>query len=256
MIDEIRRVPVVSLARNVLADVVQQRRVLEHLAVVVVELVQRARLVEQAQRETRDVLRVLEVGAAPARETGDRGPPQRRAGRPTSRRDRGMRTASSTMPSRSAQSLVTISVDVEQRRRSSRAASTPAGSSSARLLLDAREPAPLRRRASARSGAAARGAVRASMRRPFALAGIVAVLAGGGQAGEIVDRAARARPPSAARGREPRRRSGPGRRGCGPRARSRSALDGGSRLHELGGEAADAERHARRPAQARRRRRS
>ena len=44
---------VVALVRDVLADVVQQRRVLEHLAVVVVEPVQLAQLVEELEREHR-----------------------------------------------------------------------------------------------------------------------------------------------------------------------------------------------------------
>ena len=77
VLDEVRRVPVVALARDVLADVVQQRRELEHLAVVGAEPVQRLRLVEQAQREPRDVRGVLVVGVAPAREAGDRGAAQR-----------------------------------------------------------------------------------------------------------------------------------------------------------------------------------
>ena len=113
VLDEVRGVPVVALARHVLADVVQQRRELEHLAVVVAETVQRARLVEQAQREARDVLRVRRRRSR----TGARGRRPRRgaarAGRRTSRRDRGCCTASSTMPSRSAQSLVDHLVELE-----------------------------------------------------------------------------------------------------------------------------------------------
>ena len=48
VLDEVGGVAVVALARHVLADVVQQRRELEHLAVAVAELVQLDGLVEQA----------------------------------------------------------------------------------------------------------------------------------------------------------------------------------------------------------------
>ena len=56
MLDEVGGVPVVAHARDVLADVVQQRGVLEDLAVVRVEPVQRARLVEEAECEPCDLL--------------------------------------------------------------------------------------------------------------------------------------------------------------------------------------------------------
>ena len=88
VLDEIRRVAVVALARHVLADVVQHRRELEHLAVGGPEPVQRLRLVEQPQREARDVRGVRLVRVATAREVRDRGPAQCAADRPTSRRDR------------------------------------------------------------------------------------------------------------------------------------------------------------------------
>ena len=53
--DEVRRVAVVAVVRDVLADVVQQRGVLEELAVVVVEAVELAGLVEELEAELRDV---------------------------------------------------------------------------------------------------------------------------------------------------------------------------------------------------------
>ena len=77
---------VVALARHVLADVVQERGVLEHLAVGVAELVQVERLVEQAEREP---CHVRGVRRRRSRSGGRGRRPQRGAapaGRPTSRR--------------------------------------------------------------------------------------------------------------------------------------------------------------------------
>ena len=88
VLDEVRRVPVVALGRNVLADVVDHRRELEHLPIVRTELVQRLRLVEEPQCEPGDVRGVVFVGIAPAREVRRPRRAATRADRPTSRRDR------------------------------------------------------------------------------------------------------------------------------------------------------------------------
>ena len=69
MRDEVGRVPVVAVVRDVLADVVEERGVLEQLAIVVVEPVQLAGLVEQLEAELRDVARVR---LGPREATGER----------------------------------------------------------------------------------------------------------------------------------------------------------------------------------------
>ena len=107
VLDEIRGVAMVTLARDVLADVVEEHRVLEHLAVVGAEAVQLLGLVEQLEREPRDVSRVLESDphrrASPATAA-------RRNARGSSDQSSGSwwPTASRMMPSRSAHSLIVI----------------------------------------------------------------------------------------------------------------------------------------------------
>ena len=78
VLHQVVRVLVVSLVADQHADVVQNRRVLEPLALAIGEAVNRARLVEQADGETRDVLRVIgpvlaavgELEHAPAADVG------------------------------------------------------------------------------------------------------------------------------------------------------------------------------------------
>ena len=99
---------VVPAAGDVLADVVEQRRELEQLAVGGVEAVQLAAV---ASNRSSDEL-ARPGGRAASAQLHRRARPEHRArrgsraGRRTSRRDRGGRTASSTMPSRSAHSLI------------------------------------------------------------------------------------------------------------------------------------------------------
>ncbi len=61
----------VALVADVHADVVQQRAVLEPLAFAVAQPVDAARLVEDGQRQSRDLLRVLRPVAAPLAELDD-----------------------------------------------------------------------------------------------------------------------------------------------------------------------------------------
>ena len=68
---------VVPLVGDVLADVVEEARVLEELAIVVGEAVELAQLVEQLEREHRDVTRVRLGPRAAAGERLDGGPPDR-----------------------------------------------------------------------------------------------------------------------------------------------------------------------------------
>ena len=157
-------------------------------------------------------------------------------------------TASSTIPSRSAQSLVTIS-SMPKTSKIVASRVTPAGSSSARFSSmpgsRRRSAADMRtmRRCSARSWSRFDPqAVRAG--------GDLAVVVRGGQPGEVVDRAARAdRHPrlAAANLVDDRRELVADPRS---RARSRSPRDGGSDCTSSRGEPADAEGHARGPAQA------
>ena len=127
------------------------------------------------------------------------------------------RTASSTMPSRSAQSLVTIS-SMSNTSKIVASSVTPAGSSSARLSSMPGQPAPLGGRHL--HDAALQRVERVGLDpQPVRARRDVAVVAGRGEPREVVDRAARARPPSSARGRAPRRRSVRARRGRVPRAR-------------------------------------
>ena len=77
MLHEVRGVAVMALAGDVLPDVVQQRREVEHLPIAGAEPVQRLRLVEELQREPRHLLGVRKVGVAPARKTRDRSSTQR-----------------------------------------------------------------------------------------------------------------------------------------------------------------------------------
>ena len=89
VLDEVGGVAVVALAGHVLADVVQQRRELEHLAVAVAEPVQLGGLVEQPQREAR---RRAWCGRRRSCSAGPGSRPTRgaaRAGRRTSRSGRG-----------------------------------------------------------------------------------------------------------------------------------------------------------------------
>ena len=89
---------------HVLADVVEQRRVLEQLAVVG-RRGRAARVWSKSASASRATWRCGPRGVAPPGQPGDRRPRGSRAGRRTSRRGRGGRIASSTMPSRSAHSL-------------------------------------------------------------------------------------------------------------------------------------------------------
>ena len=59
VLDQVVRVLVVPLVADVDADVVQERRVLQPLALAIGQAVHAARLIEQRQREPRDLLRVL-----------------------------------------------------------------------------------------------------------------------------------------------------------------------------------------------------
>ena len=108
MRDEVRGVAVVVLVRDVLADVVQQRRVLEELAVVVAQVVQLAGLVEQLEAQLRDV---AGVRFGPREAAGSAWIDARRIARGSSVRSTGSwrPIASSTMPSRSAHSLIVSS---------------------------------------------------------------------------------------------------------------------------------------------------
>jgi len=56
VLDQVVRVLVVPLVADVHADVVQDRRVLEPLALAIGEAMDRARLIEERHRQTRDVL--------------------------------------------------------------------------------------------------------------------------------------------------------------------------------------------------------
>ena len=90
--DEVRGVTVVTVVRDVLADVVQQRGVLEQLPVVVVEAVELAGLVEQLEAQLGDL---AGVGLGPRRTGAPAPAPTRggsRAGRRTSRPGRGGRS--------------------------------------------------------------------------------------------------------------------------------------------------------------------
>ena len=72
--DQVVRVLVMVLVRDVPADVVQQRRVFEPLACAVSRLVDAARLVEQREGQAGHVLGVLAVPAAPLAEFDDAAP--------------------------------------------------------------------------------------------------------------------------------------------------------------------------------------
>jgi hypothetical protein len=72
--DEVVRVLVVILVRDVPADVVQQPRVFEPLAGAIALLVNAARLIEQRQRQARDVLGMVAIPAAPLAEFDDTAP--------------------------------------------------------------------------------------------------------------------------------------------------------------------------------------
>ena len=65
VLDQVVRVLVVPLVADVDADVVQERRVLEPLALAIGQAVHAARLIEERQRQPRDLLRVLGPVAAP-----------------------------------------------------------------------------------------------------------------------------------------------------------------------------------------------
>ena len=75
VLDQVIRVLVVPRVADVHADVVQQRRVLEPLPLAVRQRVDAARLIEQRQREPRDVLRVLRLVAAPLGQFDGAAPP-------------------------------------------------------------------------------------------------------------------------------------------------------------------------------------
>ena len=75
VLDQVVRVPVVALVADVDADVVQQRAVLEPLALAVGQPVHAARLVEDVQRQPRDLLRVLRPVAAALAELDDAAAP-------------------------------------------------------------------------------------------------------------------------------------------------------------------------------------
>src|SRR3954453_21615599 len=77
VLDEVRRMAVVALARDVLTDVVQQRRELEHLAVTIAELVEFGRLVEQEHRQPRDLRGMRNIGVAAPGEARDGCAPKR-----------------------------------------------------------------------------------------------------------------------------------------------------------------------------------
>ena len=74
ILDQIVRMPVMALVADVNADVVEQRAVLEPLAFAVAEPVHAARLIEEAQGEPGDLLRVLGPVAAPLAELDDAAP--------------------------------------------------------------------------------------------------------------------------------------------------------------------------------------
>jgi hypothetical protein len=67
-------VAVVALTGDVLTDVVQQCGELEHLAVAVAENMQIGRLIEQAQREARDLRGVGDIRVTPPGQARDRRP--------------------------------------------------------------------------------------------------------------------------------------------------------------------------------------
>ena len=69
--DEIVRVLVVPFVADVDADVVENRGVLEPLALVISESMNRARLIEQADRQPRDMLRMLRPVVAAFRQLED-----------------------------------------------------------------------------------------------------------------------------------------------------------------------------------------
>jgi len=73
--DQIVRVFVVRVIRDVDADVVEQRRVFQPLAVAVGQRVRAARLVEQADGEPRDLVRVLRRVVAPLGQLDDAATP-------------------------------------------------------------------------------------------------------------------------------------------------------------------------------------
>src|SRR6185436_2303612 len=75
ILDQIVRMPVMALVADVDADVVEQRAVLEPLALPVGEPVHAARLIEEAQRDPGDLLRVLGPVAAALAELDDAAPP-------------------------------------------------------------------------------------------------------------------------------------------------------------------------------------
>ena len=226
VIDQIGRVPVMAFARDVLADVVEQGGVLEHLAIGVVELVQGLRLIEQAERQQRDLPRVLDIGTAPPSQAGDGGAAQRaRVVRPVV----GIVHAHRVEHDPLAESPVAGDhrVEVERRRRSSTSKVTPADEQVGALLFDAGKPPPFGGRHAQNAvlqGAELVGldpqAVRA--RRD------VAVVVRGREASEVVDRPARPdrhQRPAAA---HLLRRSARARRVMRSTRAVRSSLEGGS----------------------------
>jgi hypothetical protein len=71
VLDQVIRMPMVSFVADVHTDVVQQGAVLEPLALAIAEAVHAARLVENAERQSSHLLRVLRPVAAPLAELDD-----------------------------------------------------------------------------------------------------------------------------------------------------------------------------------------
>jgi len=72
ILDQIVRVPVMTLVADVRADVVQERRVLEPVTLARAEPVQRPRAVEERQRQTRHLLRMRHPDTTALRQLADR----------------------------------------------------------------------------------------------------------------------------------------------------------------------------------------
>jgi hypothetical protein len=73
--DQVIRMFVVTLVTDVHADIVKHRGVLEPLALVIGQTVNRARLIEQRHRQPGNLLRVLRPVIAPLRQLEDTAPP-------------------------------------------------------------------------------------------------------------------------------------------------------------------------------------
>jgi hypothetical protein len=71
VLDQVVRVLVVALVADVDADIVEQRRIFQPLAVPIRQAVHAARLIEQRHRQTRHLLRVLGPVVAPLAELDD-----------------------------------------------------------------------------------------------------------------------------------------------------------------------------------------